>query len=397
MNKFFKNFKIYDKEPCPCGSEKEYVNCCKNRKDKPTKKSKKPLNVQIMEQFRKSQIKCCLYPDKTRCHKHIKEAHALQNSKIISLLAEEGHVYILNPNKAPEIIPIENEEPEVLVKIDRVGVNHATTATCFCDVHDDEVFAPIEKCSPDFNKDSDEHKYIYAYKTFIFEYYRKLVEQKIFRKNLTDKPSLLKSFEYVQQYRAITTTLKEMDEVKNFFDKGILNNNYSGLETCVIELQESINFADYACLALDFDMNGKKIKNSKNGFISRLFITIFPEETKSYIILSCLKSDYKIYKRFFEQLKNTNTDKVKYFLNLILPLYSENIVISPRLWEQWSDNQQLAYTFYANRQGKQFLIYRQILKWGMRNLKNKEQDFGDGNRGIIDLFQKIHICDNIRL
>ncbi len=29
--------------------------------------------------------------------------------------------------------------------MDKVGVNHATTATCFCDVHDDEVFAPIEK------------------------------------------------------------------------------------------------------------------------------------------------------------------------------------------------------------------------------------------------------------
>lgn len=54
-------------------------------------------------------------------------------------------MYILNPNKPPQVIPIENEEPEVLTMIDRVGVNHATTATCFCDIHDDEVFAPIEK------------------------------------------------------------------------------------------------------------------------------------------------------------------------------------------------------------------------------------------------------------
>ena len=72
-----KYFKIYDDELCPCGSGKTYLECCKNRKDRPVKKSKKPLNIQIMEQFRKNQIKCCLYPDSTRCVKHIKEAHAL--------------------------------------------------------------------------------------------------------------------------------------------------------------------------------------------------------------------------------------------------------------------------------------------------------------------------------
>lgn len=48
-----KYFKIYDNELCPCGSGKTYLECCKNRKDRPVKKSKKPLNIQIMEQFRK--------------------------------------------------------------------------------------------------------------------------------------------------------------------------------------------------------------------------------------------------------------------------------------------------------------------------------------------------------
>ena len=37
------------------------------------------------------------------------------------------------------VIPIENEEPEIITLMDKIGVNHATTATCFCDVHDDEA------------------------------------------------------------------------------------------------------------------------------------------------------------------------------------------------------------------------------------------------------------------
>lgn len=47
-----KYFKIYDDELCPCVVEK-LILCCKNRKDRPVKKSKKPLNIQIMEQFQK--------------------------------------------------------------------------------------------------------------------------------------------------------------------------------------------------------------------------------------------------------------------------------------------------------------------------------------------------------
>ena len=252
--------------------------------------------------------------------------------------------------------------------IDRVGVNHATTETCFCDIHDDEVFAPIEKGAPAFDKDSDEHKYIYAYKAFIFEYYKKLVEQKVLRENITNTPSLLKTPQYIQYYRAISMTLEEMNEVKSFFDKGIVSKDYTGLETCVIEIPESIKFATYACIAVDFDLKGKKIRHTKRGFISRLFITIFPEETKSYIILSCLSEDIKIYKKFFQQLQTTNLDKVKYYFDLILPLYTENNVLSPRLWEKWGEEQQIGYTFFANRKGKQFLLYKQILKLGMYNL-----------------------------
>lgn len=380
-------FKIYDNELCPCGSGKSYIECCKNRKDKPVKKSKKPLNIQIMEQFRKSQIKRCLYPDSKRCVKHIKEAHALQNNKIISQLSEDGHVYILNPKKQPQVIPIEDEEPEIITLIDRVGVNHATTATCFCDVHDEEVFAPIEKGSPVFNKDSDEHKYLYAYKAFIFEYYKKLVEQKVLKVNIIKTPSLLKTPQYVQFYRAISMTLEEMNTVKKFFDRGIVNKDYNGLETCVIEIPESIKFATYACIAIDFDLSGKKIRHTKRGFISRLFITIFPEETKSYILLSCLKEDIEVYKKFFQQLQTTNLEKVKYYFDLILPLYTENNVLSPRLWENWSEEQQMGYTFIANRKGAQFLFYKQIFKFGIYNLRKRNNGFEKGSRGKLDLFE----------
>lgn len=140
-----KYYRIFDEEPCPCGSGMKYSLCCKKREDSFQRDNKRPVEVQAAEILKKSQYKCCLHPDKSRCVKHIKEAHALQNNKIISLLSENGHVYMLNDKKPPLIIPTEKGEIETLTLLDKVGVNRATTATCFCDIHDDEVFAAIEK------------------------------------------------------------------------------------------------------------------------------------------------------------------------------------------------------------------------------------------------------------
>ena len=120
----------------------------------------------------------------------------------------------------------------------------------------------------------------------------------------------------------------------------------------------------------------------------RLYITVFPEENRSFILLSCLHTDSKVYKGFFQQLQAANVDKVKYYFDLMLPLYSENIIISPRLWEHWTEEQQTAFTFYINLHGHLFSVYRLGMKFAMQNCRNQTTGFGDGKRGKIDLFAK---------
>lgn len=158
------------------------------------------------------------------------------------------------------IIPVDNNDVEVLTLIDYVGVNHATTFNCFCDIHDDEVFAPSEKGAPDFDVDNNEQKYLYAYKSFIFEYYKNAL-QKIFK----EKPSLAKEKFFVNEFRNLNNKLKEMESIKTFFDNGLMNKDFSGIHTCVITIPETIKFANYSYLRLNYDLNGKRIKNIKNN------------------------------------------------------------------------------------------------------------------------------------
>ena len=60
-------FKIFNNEDCPCGSGIKFKECCKGKPDQQPAISKKPLEVQIMEQMRKAMVKFCMYPDKSHC------------------------------------------------------------------------------------------------------------------------------------------------------------------------------------------------------------------------------------------------------------------------------------------------------------------------------------------
>ena len=169
--------------------------------------------------------------------------------------------------------------------------------------------------------------------------------------------------------------LKEFKPVKRHFDSEIMAGTYNGIETCVITIPERINFANYTFIAPDYDLNGKRIKHTIKGVMHRIAITAFPEDTKSYILLSCLSSEKHIYAKFFEQINNASLEKVKFYFSMILPLYSENMVLSPVLWNKWDDEIKMAFTFYANLNGKIFKRYSIAIGMGLRNAANSKVPF----------------------
>ncbi len=360
-------FKITDNEPCPCGSEKAYKDCCKGKQVQ-IKASKKPPEVQVMEKMRRSMKKCCLHPDQANCKGKIKAAHALQNNKIISLLAgEERHVYMIDAKKQPLLVPLDTGEIVPMVEISRTSANDATTEACFCDLHDNIAFAVIEKGAPDFDESREDMKFVYAYKAFIFEYYKQKIAFDIFRQNFKDNPNAFLTPDMVGMYRMLQLKMQEFEPVKKHFDSQILANTYDGVTTCAVKLPYQIKFADYAYIAPDYDLNGRKIKHTIRGVMHRVAITIFPEVNQSWLLVSCLKAEETIYKTFFEQLSSATDDKLRFYINMVLPLYSENMVLSPELWNAWDEETQMAYTFYANLHGPEAYTIGMGIGMGLKN------------------------------
>ncbi len=382
-----KYIKILESELCPCGSGIKYRDCCKNKVVEISQTSKKPPEVQVMEMMRKSIKRCCMHPDQAQCKGKIKEAHALQNNKIISMLAgSERHVYMMDAKKKPLLIPMENGEPAVIVQMSKTSANNATTETCFCDLHDNIVFAAIEKGAPDFDESNEEMKFVYAYKAFIFEYYKQRTAMDIYKECFKKNPVAFKSPSMVGMYRMLQLKMQEFEPVKSHFDKEIIVGTHSGIATYVIKIPEQIKFADYAYIAPDYDLNGKKIKHTVKGIMHRIAVTAFPESTQSYILLSCMETERPVYQKLFDQLKTASVDKIKFYMSMVLPLYSENMVLSSGMWNSWNEETQMAYTFYANLNGPNAVVYGKCIGMGIRNAAKSKPEFDYSKRGKIDLF-----------
>lgn len=382
---------IHDDELCPCGSGKMFSNCCKNKPDSGPTNSPKPTEVLLMERMRKSLRKrrLCLHPDQTRCQGDIKEAHALQNHKIISLLASgDNHVMMQDHTKQPIIVNDDPLNPIVIVPFSKVSGNKATTQSCFCDLHDTELFKPIEAGAPDFDPGDEEMRFIYAYKAFVFEYAKQIQLMSIFKESFAERPQIFLVLEMVKEYRIQCIRMEEFEPVKNHFNSEIMSGTHNGIETCVVKIPYQIGFANYAYIAPDFDLNGERIDTIDDcGKMHRLAITVLPESNQSYILLSCLSSEEIIYHDFFDQIQKSDISKVLFYFNLLLPLFSENLVISEKLWDNHSEKGQFGLVHMANLIGTDQFNLSHSIGMALRNAaKNEKMDYS--KRGEIDLFQK---------
>lgn len=85
-------------------------------------------------------------------------AHSVQKSTALSFIEEHGHVCGLK-------MKIHDGEP--LCEFEKIGRNNASTFTGFCNVHDTEIFLPIETKPLDLN--DAEQLFLIAYRSITRE------------------------------------------------------------------------------------------------------------------------------------------------------------------------------------------------------------------------------------
>ena len=101
----------------------------------------------------------CLGPD-IFCNKPAIRAHSIQNSRILELIAVDGHVIVLQSR-------ITKDGPAVSLRT--VGRNTASTFTGLCADHDQEIFRPIDTAPIDL--EDQEHLFLVTYRAAYREFH----------------------------------------------------------------------------------------------------------------------------------------------------------------------------------------------------------------------------------
>ena len=313
--------KIGPNDPCPCGSGKKYKKCCRGKEDDPTYYEIANFPSIYKEMRKNARFKECIFPDHTHCSEKVIGAHAIQNTKILKRIADDGIVYMPIPKP---------DNPFNLIT--EYGRKEATVFTGFGSYHDKTVFQPIED-SP--FQGTDEQVFLYTYRTFALDYHKKQEVVRMQQEMFSNKPSIvdmpgLYTAGQTPQAMAVNDYLEE----KKLFDDALNNHDYSVLTSFVWSFDGFSNFAAVGGEAPSLDFQGNQIQDLTNPNVParHIYITVFPEGEKTYAIIAWFKQYDGLFSSIGEKLKSLSDDEKKNYINNTLPIITENIAIRPSAW-----------------------------------------------------------------
>ncbi|MFJ8354105.1 SEC-C domain-containing protein [Bacillus paramycoides] len=323
-------------ELCPCGSEKKFKFCCypKAKEDKPKKFDNYSIGrIQHMmtQYWEDTDFEVCMGYEKERCENLIKSAHSIQNNRILNRISKDGHVYCM-VGKA--------EKGGFKSEFKKVSKNKASTFFGFCGYHDTEIFKPIEL--QEYQQEPIQ-SFLFAFRAHALQYHRKQRELKNIQNIFRDFPYLMLESHFVDRYRTTCLDVSDYAQDHVIFEEGFSNGNFNNIRTISRQLDFEVNFATSSAFAVQYDLNGKQINNiyfdQNVEKMPSIYVTVYPSENGTNIILSYHLEDEITYKEYFDQLESLSTEKLLEYLNYLIVEYTENVFFNPDFIETLTDKQ----------------------------------------------------------
>jgi len=250
-----KNIKIGRNDKCWCGSGRKFKKC----HGAPGGIRPPPISEIILETRKQLRRKRCLHPSasKENCSGAIIEAHTVQRAQL-EKIAEHGHVY----GSQRDLGGLISDKGKLVFK--KLGISDASVVPIFCEKHDAETFAPIEKSSI---VTCNEHVFLLAYRSVCYEFSRSLaaIECAPIRRQLScgQRPETQTDIEELQ--KALQIKFRQIKRVKDRFDSMLLEKNFSGVRYYCIRLKNTPDFMLNGCLFPDEDFNGNYLQDRSDA------------------------------------------------------------------------------------------------------------------------------------
>lgn len=328
------NAKLGRNELCWCDSGKKYKRCHLDR-DKQA-----PLPIQeVLTAVKGVYGKAyCLSPDSSAIYSNgnIVRAHTIQRNGGLSVIARDGHVYNSMLHEPSAVFGVSATE-DVEKEPNLVGVRKASIFTGFCGLHDNEIFAPLEK--NDFVA-SGEQLALLGYRATCMELFLKNADMEL----TTTKRELDRGMpsqeqatfqDFISLHRTgVAKAKKELEELKNLFEEMLSNGTFEDLEHYVIWFQGTPSFLCTGIHQPTHDYQGNRIQELGHMHISGQWIQFSVIATKvgGAAIFSWLKNN-SIAKGFICTLDKLSNEELPDAITRYAFEYFENTYYSPDWWD----------------------------------------------------------------
>ena len=213
------------------------------------------------------------------------------------------------------------------------GRKEASVFTGFCGFHDKTVFQSIE--DNDFNG-SKEQIFLYIYRAFALEFHRKQEVVNMEQIMFSNKPSIVNIPGLMKDGKTgFAMSVNDYLEEKAIFDNALLNSQYDVLTSFVWTFDGFSNFAATGGEAPSLDFESNKIQDLLNPNIPvrHIYISVFPENNKTYAIIAWLKQFDNVFSSIGKKLNEISESEKRNYINNTLPMITENIAIKPSSWD----------------------------------------------------------------
>jgi hypothetical protein len=261
-----------------------------------------------IHRLKNAQYERCLWHTMTCSSAPIK-AHAIQNSRALEVLAEDGHVVMVKPE-------IKGEEFGLPFK--RVGRNLATTFTGMCLEHDTLLFRAID--TNEIDPTNAEHSFLVAYRAVLKGLHAALAVGQ-----------MMQMFEFSQCFhQAYKTTA--WDSIVH-------------VTLCIPTLSPALA-ASGVCLPVE----AQTLKRKNRPF---LVFSIFPQNNSHFVQFSWLPEVDVVMRLVTKDIITASGDRQLHLLSKFILKYTETFTLKPSVYESFSRPQvdQITKYFLANAAG----------------------------------------------
>lgn len=268
----------------------------------------------------------CMLPG---CSKSAINSHIIQRSQFLHPISDVNQ----------KLMTLETREtfPGKLPKFKKVPIRGILTFKGFCDIHDQMIFAEIEK--KPFNLTDNKHLGLFVYRGICHELNKKQIIVKWTEELLKDKDEFSDELleKTKQELDLQNLGIKDISYFKNLIEKDIVSNE-SNFEYQVHKLEKR-EVVTSGCFTIEnlIWVDGAKLHDEewRNKPLKTVAITLFPINDELILILGYLKTDLKEVNSFIQKLGGISLD----FVNKILIEYAETWACSENFYNEYINHQ----------------------------------------------------------